>query len=258
MENDALQAGETVRAMTPSLRSEWDDQAEAWLRWARTPDHDHFFWKLGLPAFLEMLPEPGRLTVDVGCGEGRLSRVLRDRGHRVISFDGSPVLASHASRHGERVPVGVANAAALPVKAQCADLVVSYMVLQDVDDLESAVRESARVLGGGGRFCAAFIHPMNSAANFDGEEPSFPHDYFSPRRLHDVVKRNGIRMDFHSEHRPLERYIRAFEDAGLLIETMREPRPDAEMIAASPTQERFTRVPWALFVRGLRSLWASR
>ncbi|GAC1411355.1 MAG: class I SAM-dependent methyltransferase [Actinomycetota bacterium] len=253
-----MSSPEAPRATGQSLRSQWDDQSEAWLRWARTPDHDHFFWKLGLPAFLEMLPEPGRLTLDIGCGEGRLSRILRDRGHRVIGFDGSATLAHHASHHGEPTAIGVADAAALPVKAQSADLVVSYMVLQDVDDLESAVREAARALGGGGRFCAAFIHPMNSAAVFGNGPPSLPHDYFVPRRLHDVVEREGIRMDFHSEHRPLERYIRAFEDAGLLIETMREPRPDAEMIASSPSFEQFTRVPWALFVRGLRALWATR
>lgn len=37
--------------------------------------------------------EPGRLTVDVGCGEGRLGRVLVGSGHRVVGFDandGSP------------------------------------------------------------------------------------------------------------------------------------------------------------------------
>lgn len=255
-----------------SLRSAWEEQAEAWLQWVRSPDHDQFFTRLGLPAFLEMLPPPGGQTVDIGCGEGRLSRILRDRGYRVVGVDGSPTLAGHAASHGEPVPVLVADAAALPIKAKSADLVVAYMVLQDLDDMEGAVREAARVLRGGGRFCAAFVHPMHSAAQIDGQEGqdgqgesqdesqqqvSFPHEYFAPRRIVESVERDGKRMEFHSEHRPIERYMRAFEDAGLLIETIREPKPTAEMLTAHPAREVYLRVPWALFVRGIRSLWAS-
>jgi hypothetical protein len=33
---------------------------------------------------------------------------------------------------------------------------------------------------------------------------------------------SGIRLTFHSEHRPLEAYSRALEDSGLLIEAIRE------------------------------------
>ncbi|MHB8511707.1 MAG: class I SAM-dependent methyltransferase [Actinomycetota bacterium] len=244
-----------------SLRESWEEQAEAWVRWARTPEHDQFFWKLGLPAFLELLPEPGRLTLDIGCGEGRVSRELCDRGYRVVGFDGSQTMVRYATSHERAVPAAVADAAALPVRDHKADLVVSYMVLQDVDDLARAVKEFARVLGGGGRVCAAFIHPMNSAAQIDRSSESelnvsFPHDYFETRRTLDVIDRDGIRMDFHSVHHSLEHYTRAFEDAGLLIESIREPKIGAELIEERPQRELFTRVPWALMIRAIRSLWA--
>jgi hypothetical protein len=66
-----------------SLRESWDANAEAWIGWARGEaggvHTDHFFWRFGLPETLALLPEPGRLTLDLGCGEGRLSRVLADR-----------------------------------------------------------------------------------------------------------------------------------------------------------------------------------
>ena len=32
------------------------------------------------PALLELLPPPGRLTLDLACGEGRLARVLQAGG----------------------------------------------------------------------------------------------------------------------------------------------------------------------------------
>ncbi len=252
-----------------SLRVAWDQQAADWIRWARTPGHDAYFWQLGLPHLLEMLPAPGRLCVDIGCGEGRLTRILRDRGYSVAGFDGSQAMVHAAVTHGEAAPAAVADAAALPVKARAADLAVAYMVLQDVDDLDGAVREAARVLDGGGRFCAAFVHPFQSSGDFgepvvdgvrvrgDLQAPfRVTRPYFQPLRFVDTIERDGIRMSFHSEHRPLERYARAFEDAGLLIESIREPRPGPEMIAANPRTQRFTTVPWGLFIRAVRALWS--
>lgn len=239
-----------------TLRAAWDANADAWIRWARTPDHDLFFWRFGLPAFVELLPPPGRLAIDAGAGEGRLTRVLRDRGYRVAGFDSSPRLVHAATAHGEAAPAAVADAAALPVKARAADLVVSYMVLHDVDDLDGAVREAARVLGGGGRLCAAIVHPFQSALDSDLSRIARP--YFVPARTQERVERDGLAMTFESEHRPLERYARAFEDAGLLIEAIREPVPSAELIAALPSAGRFTHAPWAIFIRAIRALWAER
>jgi SAM-dependent methyltransferase len=254
-----------------SLRSAWEAHADEWIRFARAPDHDHFFWRFGMPRFLEMLPPPGRLTVDIGCGEGRLTRILRDRGHRVAGFDGSPTLARAAADHGEAVPVVVADAAELPVKARAADLAVAYMTLMDIDDLAGAVREAARVLGSGGRFCMAIVHPMQTSGDFgdeviDGVRQAsamaprgfeLTHPYFVSRRFTDTIERDGIRMTFNSEHRPIESYARALEDAGFLIETFREPAPDPEMIEQFPRTARFADVPWALFVRAIRAIWAS-
>ncbi|MGH2895389.1 MAG: class I SAM-dependent methyltransferase [Solirubrobacteraceae bacterium] len=70
----------------------WNAHADGWLRWARTPGHDHHYEHLNLPALLALLPSPGRLTVDLACGEGRLGRVLSERGHSVIGVDSSPTL----------------------------------------------------------------------------------------------------------------------------------------------------------------------
>jgi SAM-dependent methyltransferase len=266
---------DTVRTVRPpddlsrSLRQSWDDNAADWVRFAREPGHDAFFWHLGLPVILEMLPPPGRLAIDLGCGEGRLTRILRDRGYQIIGFDGSPSLVRAAATHAEAASVAVADAAALPVRANAADLVVAYMSLHDIEEMEAAVTGIARVLGGGGRFCAALVHPVQSAGSLGdpivdgvrvtddrGDAELTINDYFTSRRTVDTIERDGIRMTFHSEHRPLERYVRAFEAAGLLIESIREPVPDPEMIARAPTRARWTRIPWGLFVRAIRAPWA--
>jgi ubiquinone/menaquinone biosynthesis C-methylase UbiE len=93
-----------------------------------------------------LLPPPGRLTLDVGCGEGRLARDLKGLGHNVRAFDASPSLVEAARGADPALDVTQADALALPLEDGASDLVVSFMVLMNVDDLEGVVREAARVL----------------------------------------------------------------------------------------------------------------
>src|SRR5262245_40210818 len=85
-------------------------QAREWARCARVPEHDHFFWSFNGPRFLELLPKPGRCTLDLACGEGRLGRLLGERGHRVVAVDAAPTMAGLAHEAGgQRVVVGDAS-----------------------------------------------------------------------------------------------------------------------------------------------------
>ncbi len=239
-----------------SLRAAWERHAEQWTAWARTPGHD-VGWEVNLPTMLALLPPPGRLTLDLGCGEGRLLRELAQRGHRVLGVDASPTLARAAHGHPRSQPVAVADAAALPLPDGVADLVVAHMSLQDVDDLHGAVAEIGRVLAPGGRLCAAVVHPLNSAGTFATRAADAPFvvagSYLEPHRYADEVAREGLAMTFHSAHRPLETYARACEQAGLLLETLREPAIGDEQVAEDPSMARWRRVPLFLHWRAVKT-----
>ncbi|MEA2123907.1 MAG: hypothetical protein QOI80_689, partial [Solirubrobacteraceae bacterium] len=75
-----------------SLSEEWEARAGDWVAWTRTPGHDQYFHRFNWPAFLDLLPAPGRATLDLGCGEGRAGRSLRELGHRVTGIDAAPTL----------------------------------------------------------------------------------------------------------------------------------------------------------------------
>ena len=238
-----------------SLRDAWEGEARNWIRFATTPGHDKSFWRFGLPHLLGLLPPPGRLTVDVGCGEGRLPRILRERGHTVVGVEGSPTLAAAALGHGDGCYVA-ADAARLPLRGGCADLVVAYMSFQDVDDVAGAIGEAARVLEPGGRFCFAIVHPINSAGAFAEPSARAPFiiegSYLEPHRTENRIDRGGIPMTFHSLHRPLADYIQPMSSAGLLLETLLEPRMDDAFIAEDASEERWRRLPLYLFVRAVK------
>jgi 2-polyprenyl-3-methyl-5-hydroxy-6-metoxy-1,4-benzoquinol methylase len=79
------------------LRETWRARADTWIRWSRSPDLDDDFWQFHLAQFLDLLPPPGELTVDVGCGEGRLGRVLAAAGHRVVGCDAAFAMVKAAA-----------------------------------------------------------------------------------------------------------------------------------------------------------------
>jgi SAM-dependent methyltransferase len=228
----------------------WEQQAEAWVRWARAPGHDSY-WVFHRERFLELLPPPGALTVDVGCGEGRLARDLKRLGHTVIAVDRSPTMVRYAREADPELDVRESDAAALPLGDAIADLVVSFMSLMNMDELWAAVQEAARVLRPGGRYCIAITHPLNTGGAFASRDPDAPFviegSYFERTQKKLPVERDGLEMTFLDAHRPLEDYCRALEEAGLVVERLREvadgsPAPDNAAL-------RWRRIPLFLHVR---------
>ena len=238
-----------------SLKDDWEANARAFAAWARRPGHDSYP-RFHRDQFLSLLPAPGRRTLDVGCGEGRLARDLAARGHRVLAIDASPTMVSLARAADAAIPVCLGDAAALPLAAACADLVVHFMSLQDIDDMPGAIAEAARVLVVGGRLCLAVVHPINSAGRFASEEPDSPFviagSYLDRRRTVDHIERDGLAMTFHSEHRPLAAYFGALERSRLLVEALREHAvPDGAF--SRPRGKRWQRVPLFLHLRARKA-----
>jgi SAM-dependent methyltransferase len=112
------------------------------------------------PALLELLPPPGRLTLDLASGTGELARALRDLGHEVLAVERSRELVRAARHADKRMEVLRADVARMPVGSGIADVAVCGAF----DGLVGALSEIARVLEPGGRLCVALDHPGSLAA----------------------------------------------------------------------------------------------
>jgi SAM-dependent methyltransferase len=218
-----------------TLAAAWEREADAWIRFSR--ERDHFAWLFNIPAFLDLIPHPGRLTLDVGCGEGRIARELIERGHTVKGIDMSPTLVNAARAGDPPVDAIEADAANLPLDDASADLVVAFMTFQCVADLDGAIKEAARVLRPDGHLCFAVVHPMNSVE-------VAPH-YFTEHAYQETAEG----FTFHDVHRPLEGYFAALGGAGFATEELREPVPGPELLGIRPAAERWTKTPCFLHVR---------
>ena len=221
----------------------FDEQAAAWIEWARSPLDAYWFYR---DEFFDLLPPPCR-TLEVGCGEGRVSRDLRRQGYDVVALDSSETLlaaARDADPAGEYV-LGLAET--LPFDAESFDLVVAYNSLMDVDEMPDAVAEIGRVLTPGGVLCACITHPMVDSGGWR-DEATFVIDkpYLGRKRYEGTFERDGLPpFTFRGWVYPLESYSRALEGAGFVIEALREPAmPDAlaeQRPGASP--HRWQRMP---------------
>jgi SAM-dependent methyltransferase len=227
------------------LADGWDANAGAWIEWTRRGLDSYSAHK---PAFLPLIPPPGRLTVDVGAGEGRVSRELQAQGHRVLAIDRSLTMSRSAATHPEvPVPAVVADAVNLPLPDATADCAVAFMSLHDIDDVVPAIGEIGRVLAGGGKLVMAIVHPLNSAGAFDqdaaGPKPPYIiRDAYTEARSYTTTRtREGLSMTYHGIHRPLQVYTEALADAGLVIERLREHTTD-------DPDDKWSRIPLFLHI----------
>lgn len=233
----------------------WESEAQNWIAWARTPGHDSY-WEYSPAFFRDIVPKAGRRTLEVACGEGRVTRDLERLGHEMFAIDASPSLiqAAHESHAGGRYIA--ADAARLPFADGSFDLVVAYNSLMDMDEMPGAVREAARVLEPEGRLCICVTHPIADAGKFARREADAPFviggDYLNTRIFDETFERAGLTMRFRGFTHSMESYARALETAGLLIERLREPAQRDDIVGSDPSERRWQRLPNFLFIRALK------
>lgn len=224
----------------------WESTASAWIRWARTPGHDAF-WSYR-ERFRSFLPPPGRSTLEIGVGEGRIARELTDLGHRVTAVELSRGLLDAARGAGSARHYVRGDAERLPVRSGGFDRVVAYNVLMDVADMPAAVTEIGRVLSLGGLATISIVHPFVDRGHFTdpGPDAAFVVEgsYFGRRHFTATERRDGLEMAFAGWSHPLEDYMAALRDAGLAVVDLAEPRPRSDDARRSGRWERFPLFCW--------------
>jgi SAM-dependent methyltransferase len=109
-------------------------------------------------------PKPGEMIVDLGCGDGALTRKIIDSGARVIGLDASEAMVEAA--RGRGVDAFVADAQALDLEGQVArfghfDAAFSNAALHWMLDPDAVASGVFAILKPGGRF----VGEMGGAGN---------------------------------------------------------------------------------------------
>ncbi|WP_175863944.1 class I SAM-dependent methyltransferase [Burkholderia cepacia] len=233
---------------TKAITEHWTQVADQWIGWAGKPGHDAFWkYRAGLAAYIGR--DTGR-ALEIGCGEGRVSRELKALGYDVTATDVVPAMLD-AARHADSAHrYELADAASLPFDAASFDLVMAYNVLMDLDDMQRALNEARRVLKPGGLLFISLVHPFRDRGGFAGPQPDAPFvlkgSYFWREHFDGVETRDGLSMHFAGWSLPLQAYMDALEAAGFAIVSLREPPPDH---ADTDQLKQWARVPLFLWIK---------
>jgi SAM-dependent methyltransferase len=249
------------------VQAQWNANAASWTELTRA-GYDVYRDLVNTPAFLGMLPDvAGRLGLDLGCGEGHNTRLVRRAGGRLVGIDVAErfvVAAATADRASGHV---VGDATRLPFADETFDFVTAFMSLMDVRDPDAALAEAVRVLRPGGFVQFSVVHPVNNTArrrwvDVDGERWGLAiGDYFVTGWSTDRWTFNAAPEDIRAGHeaftvsshrRTIAGWLNAVAGAGLVIEQVAEPCADEDVARHSPKVADTRIVPYFLIIRARR------
>ncbi len=220
-----------------------------------------------LPGVLRLLnAQAGQKVLDVACGQGVLCRLLAEKGIEVTGVDAAADLIDAARQRGPAsVRYHVADARELMfLPEQHFDAAACVLAIQNIHPIAPVFAGVSRGLKPGGRFVLAMMHPHfrgPKETHWDWDEKQAIQfrrvdRYLLPRKI-PIVTHPGQSHDQYtwSFHKPLEAYVKALRNAGLLIDTIEEwtshkkstsgPRARAENIAREE-------IPMFMAIRGVR------
>lgn len=219
--------------LSKRLQVQWEESAQDWIETdqsVRTGMLDR--WMLDALGDVR-----GKSVIDIGCGEGRFSRLLSRLGANVTGVDLTEAFIAQARAASASETYILGDAENLrEIEDEKFALAVSYIVMVDLLDHRSAIESAFRVLRPGGRFVVCNIHPMRSSqpggwVTQADRKLFYPVDDYTHEGEREF---NWWGRRFINMHRTLSGYITAFLEAGFALRALHEPTPSAEELAANP------------------------
>jgi SAM-dependent methyltransferase len=199
----------------------------------------------------------GLRVLDLGCGDAAFGQVVLARGGSAyLGVEGSRNMAAMARARlaGTSGQVQHCTIEDWEAPVDPFDLAVARLSLHYLADLAPAFAQVYQALTAGGRFVFSVEHPVITSCNRGWPAGTLRQDwvvddYFMTGARESAWLGGTVRK----YHRTVEDYFRALQEAGFVVEQLRESRPQREQFADEQTYERRRRIPLFLFLAGRRT-----
>lgn len=195
----------------------------------------------------------GRRILDLGCGDASFGRYALAQGCAAyVGIEGSSNMATVARETLAGTLGQVIHAAietwTYPVAAF--DLVVSSLALHYIGELKAVFANVFGALAPGGRFVFSVEHPVITSRDrgwqSDQRQAWLVDDYFTIGTRETTWLGGRVVK----QHRTVEAYFAAMQEAGFVIDSLRESHPRRELFADEAEFQRRMRIPLFLFLMG--------
>jgi len=175
------------------------------------------FWRaVELNAIRQLGLPPGR-GLDLGCGDGELTRILLHitdhKNCELVGVDLDPLETKHAAATGLYSKVHTTSATAIPEKDSSFDFIFSNSVLEHIKPIDDVLQEVARILKSGGIFILTVpgpgFHACLRGPIFGGDKQHYNEEidrrcahlrYWPLETWTDQLAQAGFRIDYSREY----------------------------------------------------------
>lgn len=222
--------------MSKSIKNRWNKAADAWDDFVSS-GKDYYKEKILLPTTLALLPKNSRnnkKALDLCCGEGYYSRILKHKGYEVVGVDISEKLVEIAKSKDNTIPYYCCDASNLDIFSNNNfDLVICAMALQDSPNYKKIINEVYRILKFKGHFIFSISHPCFSFEKLGGwERDDFGNKLYFKMDNYFIEDKKEVRWNMPrlkyqfttmTHHRTISTYFNYLIKAGFFIDNITEP-----------------------------------
>jgi len=218
----------------PTPTDSWEQVAD-WYDSLASEKGTDFHQRVVIPGVLRLLDlQKGENVLDVGCGQGVVSRALHQHGADVTGVDLSPRLVQMArQRSPKAIRYHVGDARSMEFLADHSfDAMACVLAAQNTDPIEPVFVECSRLLRPQGRLALVVNHPAfriprQSRWRLDRDQKVLYREvdtYLSPLRIPIDMKpfKEPGRKFTWTYHRPIQAYVNSLADAGLWVNCLEE------------------------------------
>ncbi|MEZ4676528.1 MAG: methyltransferase domain-containing protein [Caldilineaceae bacterium] len=207
------------------------------------------------PIFVEMVGNVAGLDIlDLGCGDGLYGLDMLAVGcNSYTGLESAQSMVDVASQNFQDRPAEIIGSKIedWPFPSERFDLVVSRLALHYIADLAATFDNVYRTLKPGGRFVFSVVHPVITSSDKSrgggGKRLDWiVDDYFvpGPRSVYFM----GDQVE--QIHRTIEDFFGTLQQAGFVVQQLRESCPRPEEFADEALYARRQRIPLFLFLAG--------